>query len=310
MKKIYLSIVCLSLLVCMACGNNASHKPVKIERFDLYAASADSATLNDASTLNSYKDVFDVLYNGNSESIADIAKSRAYTTFADDVKHCFANTDTLSAELGKILDNGKKFGCTQSRVITVITPYNQSVMTTRDAVIIGLNHYLGANHPTYEYFETYKRQYKCKERIPFDVAEVLARLILDNSPHPTTLLDAMVYEGGVIVLQGTLMDDDDVCKSLMYNPQQTSWVKNNEKEIWNLIIKNDMLYSTDNIILAGMLMQGPFTTPFGQNTPPMLGAYLGYRLVKEYMKQTGTDDVRDVLKVKSQDILKKSKYNG
>lgn len=313
------SVMCsclLSLLMLGACsgaddGDSEQRraerqKSIQVDRFEKdVTAFASLDSVGKVGFKGKYADVFRVLYKGVDADtmIASIEQSRIYEAFSKDVTREFASTDSLKALLSVV-------DVKLPRTVTVLSPFNQSIMLTDSCMLIALNHYLGANHPMYGYYDEYLRKYKCRERIPFDVAEVLSRDRLAQQTHHTSLLDYMVYEGAVAVSECRMLTGSTIDDVLMYSKAESEWCDKSIQQVWQMMVNRDMVYSSDNLTIMGMIHKAPFSMAIAQDTPPMLGRYIGYQIVSRYLEQNKDATLEQIISTPSQEILLKSKYNG
>ena len=80
--------------------------------------------------------------------------------------------------------------------------------------------------------------------------------------------------------------------------------------MWNTLLKQKDLYSTDRFLISKYLSPAPFTAPFTQQSPGQAGRYIGWRIVSEYIRQTG-NELPDLWKENNEmNILKTAKYKG
>ena len=78
--------------------------------------------------------------------------------------------------------------------------------------------------------------------------------------------------------------------------------------MWEYIIENKLLYSPDRILISRMTKEAPFVREFGQESPGRAGSWLGYKIVKAYMKKTN-DSPLELINIKdSKEILSNSRY--
>ena len=83
-------------------------------------------------------------------------------------------------------------------VYGIITPYNQSVMNVDSVMLIGLNHYLGADYDAYSYFEPYLRRQKDSRKAAYHIAESLVQQRYPYLADSTaTALNYMIHDGAV-----------------------------------------------------------------------------------------------------------------
>ena len=176
------------------------------------------------------------------------------------------------------------------------------------AMAIGLDLFLGNDVVAYE--KAGLPKYKINRFTP---EHLLPQCMLAISDHiirvdeqNNTLLDQMVMAGKALYfLDVTLPDVQDEYK-IGYSKQQLEWSRSNESNIWAFIIEHQLLFSSDPQGISKMMTDGPFTSGFASQSPGRLGAYMGWMIVRDYMreadgvtlKQLMDDmDARKILKV-------------
>ena len=293
-----------------AATDTLTYKPVAIERLDRQAALllADSAV--------ELSPEFCVCHSMVANSQADpkeFAAQRTIAAFLRDVERAFANTDTLAMQLGRVLRIID--GNTDRRVVTVVLPYMQSVVTTGDsAVYIVLNHYLGSDHPAYAGFADYVRDAKEPGRIAPDVAEALMA-----SSHPyagefedATLLSHLLYNGALIegMMQATGISEQE---ALGYDDAQMKWLADNQTKIWDEILKRKLLFTVNPSVAERMINPAPHTSILNPESPGRLGRWLGHRIVSAYLKNHPSTTLSHLLDPKfylGKQTLAESGYQG
>ena len=92
----------------------------------------------------------------------------------------------------------------------------------------------------------------------------------------------MIGAGKMLVfLDATLPETADTLK-IGYSRSQWKWVENNKKSVWGYLIENQLFYSSDYDLQIQFMQEAPFTTEFGNESAPRLGAWLGWQIVKNY----------------------------
>ncbi len=88
------------------------------------------------------------------------------------------------------------------------------------------------------------------------------------------------------------------------------WCKDNEFNMWAYIIREKMLYSTDQNNIDKFMKDGPFTSYFNHDlSPARTGFWLGWQIVRAYMKNNPDVTLSQLLAEKSADkIFKESGY--
>ena len=300
MKKLVLNIISYCFIVLLleffigCSGHNVKRSvPVEVMRFELDVEGFSSLDSAEQDQFNLRYHPLLALFGQQcfSNDVCDsIMQTRIFVTFKDDVKAEFSNIDTLRNDLGEMKSNYETIfpDAKSPEIITAILPYNQSVIGTDSAVVISLNHYLGAAHPMYECYEPYIRLEKEKKMIPVHVAELLVNNKMLEMLHNqcTTLLDFIISEGVRLKL---------------------------EQMLWNTLVSQDILYSSSSLVIGNMLRPGAYSPVFGTACPSRIGAWIGVRIVEKYCKEKNRDFIdlyREILTTNSQTILINSEYNG
>lgn len=106
---------------------------------------------------------------------------------------------------------------------------------------------------------------------------------------------------------------DKVCPSMDnatkigYTPKQYDWCINNELEIWAYFKENKMLYSTEVMDVKRLTEEGPTTPGMPSESPGMVGAWVGWQIVKSYMDKENKN-LKELLATSPKDIMVKSSY--
>lgn len=195
--------------------------------------------------------------------------------------------------------------------ITYISGFNQSMVTTDTILGISLDKYLGQQSQFYQMLglPKYMRQKMNKEYIPADCARAWALTqypfsdTLDNS-----LLAHLIYHGKVIYFVKNLLPDEADSLVFGLTTEQLKWCKKFEPQMWDFIISNKHLFSSDFKLIKRYLDEAPFTKDFGQKSPGRAMIWIGYQIVSQYMKNSETTLPQLMNNDNYQQILKISKY--
>jgi hypothetical protein len=199
-------------------------------------------------------------------------------------------------------------------IYTYFSSFGYSVVTLDSIQGIGLDKYLGVqNFDIYDKvgYSQYQKSRMTKEMIPVDLIRSLAESDFPYEPELSdNLLDNMIYEGKMqYVLNCMLPKTADTLK-WRYTGSQLNWANKHEKKIWNYLVEQKLLYSTDKSEIRKFVGDGPFTTVFTDVSAPRAGAFIGYKIVESYMKNNSDINLKTLLDEKnSGNILSKAKYN-
>ena len=81
-----------------------------------------------------------------------------------------------------------------------------------------------------------------------------------------------------------------------------------EAAIWHLFIKNDLLQNQDLNLIKNYIGESPKTQELGDASPGNIGAFVGWQIIKKYMKKNETISLTELMKTKAETILEKTKY--
>ncbi|MDD2797402.1 MAG: hypothetical protein PHV20_02295 [Bacteroidales bacterium] len=164
---------------------------------------------------------------------------------------------------------------------------SQSVVTSGWLVSISGDKYMGSDYPLYKsYFYDYQLTEMETNRLPVDALKAFleARFPIENSE---VLLDRMIYSGVQQAAIENLLSELSPSQILGVDESQVKWLNDHEKNIWLYMVENEQLYTTDPLTITKYMESGPFTSYFGQESPSRIGQYLGYKIVKSYLKKKG-----------------------
>jgi uncharacterized protein YjaZ len=79
--------------------------------------------------------------------------------------------------------------------------------------------------------------------------------------------------------------------------------------LWGYFAEKNRLYENNLKTVQELTTEGPFTAAISKDCPPRIAMWVGWQIVKSYMKENKNITLKDLLKEKdAQKILSKSKY--
>lgn len=141
-----------------------------------------------------------------------------------------------------------------------------------------------------------------------DCLAALAQEYIAMPPEPWMLLDYMVAEGKELyVLDQALPHTADSIK-IRYTRQQMRWMEQHEEKVWATLLQNQLLFSTDATRFHNLIDEAPKTNAFGNESAPRTVEYIGWQIVRRYMKNSGSS-LHDLLEeTDAKKILNASGY--
>jgi hypothetical protein len=172
-------------------------------------------------------------------------------------------------------------------ICTYLSGFNQPIVTTPQTIGISLDNYLGYNCHFYKQLGLYeyKRRNMEPAKLMYDALLGWLHQQFEYKGNTENLISGMIYEGKLLYFLDALVPDGQDSLKIGYTEAQLDWCKAHEKEMWNYLVERKMLFSGDRMELVRFINPAPFTTPFGQKSPGRTGTWLGWQLVKSYMKK-------------------------
>ncbi|MRT16661.1 gliding motility lipoprotein GldB [Vitellibacter sp. q18] len=309
--------VLLILVVFFACNNqNKVEKEIekipidfKIIRFDKDFANASPADLPKLKA--EFPAFFPKQYNDSVwiEKLTDTLQNQ----LESEVLKTFATDEFLEKELRPLFQHIKyyfpKFRTPVVVTATSDVDYRNKIILADSLLIIGLDNYLGSNHRFYEGIEKYISKEMNPSQITPDVAEAYAQLFI-KPPTTPSFLGQIVYYGKELYLKDLWLPKTADSEKIGYTAEEFQWAEENEQYMWRYFVEKELLYSTDPKLGARFINPAPFSKFYleiDNESPGMLGRYLGWKIVRAYMANNDTT-VQQLMVTDADEIFKNSKY--
>ncbi len=197
-------------------------------------------------------------------------------------------------------------------VATIISEFSVDAFTYGDSLCgIGLDLFLGENYPAYnpEIFPTYiRRQFK-REYISTRLGKAIAQNTMGETPPGTRLLDMMLYNGKMLYILDCLLPAVPDSMKMGYTSAQMEGCVYNEQAAWARILSQNLLYSSNFESFKKMVTPSPNAPMVFQEAPGEIGNWLGWQIVKAYMKRHPGTSLEALIKMTdSQKFLEEAKY--
>lgn len=334
-RNFYIAIVLLSVLAWPSCKKSSRFSEVperkdslkiEIRRFDRDLIQLDTRHA-DQSVRNLYRKYPDFLPFFLSEALgidpADTTKvSQLLCKFVTDKTFSTVNADVLKTfQDTKPYEHSLEAAFSLLRyyfpelkvpeVYFFVSGFNQPVLFTNDFVAVGADLYLGSNYPKYADFTYNYLTYNMRpQSIVPDVVSVYLFKSFPVDFKENRLLDNMLYRGKIMYLLSVVLPDEQLNDLMGYSDLQWEWCRKYEKEIWQTVVDQKDLFSTDKMLIGKYMNDAPFTTPVSQESPGRLGTWVGWQIIKKYVDKSPGLTLPELLKENDyQKILQKSEYN-
>ncbi|MBN2767137.1 MAG: hypothetical protein JXR27_12255 [Paludibacteraceae bacterium] len=229
-----------------------------------------------------------------------------------DVLQSFADVSDIETEVGESYARIAHFfpEIKLPELYLFVSGFNRSVVVTPAFIAVGVDMYLGSDYPEYNDISYKYLAYNMRrESIAVDVISAVLFAHFSSDVENDRLLDNMLYRGKVLYTLATMMPGRLPHDIIGYTKFQWEWSRKYEKEIWNTIVDNQDIYSSDVMLMRKYLNDAPFTSPVSQDSPGRLGVWVGWQIVDAWMKKDKTRTLKDLIAEKNyQKMLTESGY--
>jgi hypothetical protein len=234
---------------------------------------------------------------------------------ADSARQVFKNFEPFRQELNQAFRYFKYYFPNKPvpEIYTFVSEYNYaSVIPFDNALGIGLDMFLGANHAAYTDPQLNLPRYVSRTFTPqYLTTRTLKTWISDIVPPPSggRLLDYMLYNGKQLYLLNLVLPDAPDSLKMAYTAAQTDWVLGNEFQIWSHFLKENLLYSTDQQKIRKLLTPSPNAPGMPQEAPGETANFIGWQIVEQFCEKNKDVTLEQMLKItNSQQFLDKALY--
>lgn len=189
--------------------------------------------------------------------------------------------------------------------------YNYPVQMADSVLLIGLDNYLGKEFKPYiaDGLPAYRVERMNTDRVVPDCMRALINSVRPSQLPGNNLLEQMIEAGKGIYFLEALIPDHPAHLIIGYTEKQEAWIEKNEASVWAAIIDNRLLFSTDGAIIRSFMSDGPFTAEFSQESPPRLGEWIGWQIIRKFMANNPDETLKELLSENDfQKILNGSRY--
>jgi len=196
-------------------------------------------------------------------------------------------------------------------VYSFIGGFNQSIVIAENILGVGLDKYLGEDCEFYNRLRIakYLRVNMNPQNIPSDAIKAWALTEFEYNDSINNLVNNMVYHGKIQYFLDLMYPQTPDSLKLGFTANQLRWCITNENHMWNFLIEEKLLFSTDYMTITKHINPAPFTSGYPQDSPGRASVWLGYKIVKAYMKRNPDVSLKDLMSDDDyQKILSESRY--
>lgn len=180
---------------------------------------------------------------------------------------------------------------------------------------IGLQFYLGKDYSIYNdqgFISSIAPQYRSRRfSKEFMASDVFALVIDDLYPDSSKrypLIERFVEKGKRLYLLNQFLPNSHDTLLIGYTGKQLDWCKDNERSVYNFFIQQNLLYEIDPERLRNFVTDGPTTQGMPEQSPGNIGAFIGWEIVRSYMKKNPSVTLPQLMKASNKIIFNESDY--
>ena len=185
------------------------------------------------------------------------------------------------------------------------------ILVSEQSLLVSLDMYLGADAHFYHTAPDYIKQ-------GFDKKYVLSDLFFAyfgaNIPlsDDNSLLASMLHHGKIHYLTTLMVPEESEEVVMGYSPTKMAWCFENEADVWAYFIEHKLLFSSLQENKRRFIEDAPFSkfnTNFDRQTPGRIGQWIGWNIIKSYMKVHPEKSLIELMNEQDvQKILRESRY--
>lgn len=186
------------------------------------------------------------------------------------------------------------------KIYTYNSGFNYGVFPVGNEIGIGLEMYLGKENKVtqalpHQNFPDYLKANMVPQNLIPDLIRGYALLELIPEQKEDDLLATIVQEGKALLAMDAFLPEMEDHLKIRYSKEQLQWCSDNEKNIWKEVIDNKWLYDSNAKMIAQFTNESPFTATLPQDSPPRVGAWLGWQIVKAFADDNPELTLRQIL---------------
>jgi len=238
---------------------------------------------------NDMREVFDTINK----------KFEIFSHYEDQLNNSFYNFSSLFPEYSS------------PKIVTMLSGFNYGVIVQDSLIVIGLDFYLGENSVFYQRLgdPEYLRFQKQTRFMISNIMEAWYDSFFSYTNNRSNFLSELIYKGKIMFLLSETLPKIKLEDKLRYSREELNWCLENESLMWSFLIENDLLFSSREKEYRSYLYHSPFSKGMTNDSPSRIAYFIGYQIVKKYMKINNDISIQDLmLEEDYMLILNKSKY--
>lgn len=231
----------------------------------------------------------------------------------DSCQVAFPNLDAFKKDLTPLLQYYKYYFPENKEVVTVtaVTEFiGDAYLVDDTTMMLGLDFFLGENFQGYnpEIFPQYMRRQFTPPNMIVKYGFALSNNLV-APPATEHVLDHMIRNGKVLYIMDCLLPTVPDSIKMNYTADEFSGALANQQEVWARLLDMKVLFEPLGPKNMKIVTAGPSTDNVFQEAPGQIGNWIGWQIVKSYMKRYPQTTLKELAKQEdAQAFLEKAKY--
>jgi hypothetical protein len=199
-------------------------------------------------------------------------------------------------------------------VITCISAFNNSIIIDDSLLMISLDRYLGSDSRYYPSLGIY--DYQARRMTPaYTVSDCMYAWastewdFRDFDYGTKNLLNTMLHEAKLVYFTKRMIPHVADTVLFGFTGRQLSFCREGEGLIWEYLVSNDLLFSTDSFMIRKFTGEAPFTSYFTEDSPGRAVVWTGFRIIERYMRNNPDVTLKELMEMSDcQAIITGARY--
>ena len=220
------------------------------------------------------------------------------------------NAEEIAYELDQAFARIKSFypNFEAPKVQAVYSAFGKDFYISDSLVVIGLDYYLGEEASYRPNVYEYIQKRLTPDHLVPQLLQFMSLPYNETKDGQRTVLDEMIYYGKAFAFAQQMTPCTADSLIIGYSHQELADATVSEGVIWNHFLENKLLYNDDPNAIIRYIDERPNVLEIDKRCPGRIGQWLGWEIVKAYLKETENDFVGLMQETDAQKILMQSKY--
>jgi hypothetical protein len=325
LKNNFIPVLLIVAGILQACHSQPENTRIKIERLEqsLFTIPVDSIAASVPRLQRRYGELFD-MYNlqvigretpdssGYADNLAGFLTDSYMNMAYRRVTEVYPDVAGLENGLSEAFSNYREQFPERAipSIYTLTSGFRYSMISADTVLAISLDMYLGSQEEMYFRLNlaSYQRHLMDKKYIVPDCMKAWAYTEFPYNDSIDNVLSNILYEGKIAYYTRQMLPETPDSIIFGYTPDQLRWCENNTEEMWVFLVEHKMLYETDYLTINKLTGPAPFCSLFTRESPGRAAVWLGYQIIRSYMKRNDVSLEELLLDNDYHNILAKARF--